>query len=154
MYCEKWLFVLQVSDMAETRRRSLRIEDGLWERFCAISGTQNEAFRKLLDGDVEASGLTQKIYERAGRIENMVEELLGLGVSVPTVLSQAQAHVPVSGFVAAEATADLRPRNATCKHCGTMFAGARFATICPGCKSIGHTLTAAECPVCGEGLSI
>lgn len=45
---------------------------------------------------------------------------------------------------------DARPKNAFCKHCGERFAGQRFATICPNCKSSGHTLTPAECPACGE----
>lgn len=49
---------------------------------------------------------------------------------------------------------DNRPKNAFCKHCGARFAGQRFATICPGCKSSGHTLTPAECPVCNEGTAI
>lgn len=57
-------------------------------------------------------------------------------------------------MVSASPVVDNRPKNATCKHCGEMFAGARFATICPGCKSLGHTLMPAECPRCTEGISI
>ena len=49
---------------------------------------------------------------------------------------------------------DNRPKNATCRHCGERFAGQRFATICQSCKSSGHTLTPAECPVCNEARAI
>jgi len=49
---------------------------------------------------------------------------------------------------------DNRPKNAYCKHCGKRFAGAKFATICPECKSSGHTLTPAECPVCNEARAL
>lgn len=42
----------------------------------------------------------------------------------------------------------------TCKHCGGIFAGMRYATICPECKSTGHTLTPAECPRCTEGAQL
>lgn len=49
---------------------------------------------------------------------------------------------------------DRRPKNAFCKHCGSRFAGVKYATICPECKSSGHTLTPSECPVCNEGRAI
>lgn len=49
---------------------------------------------------------------------------------------------------------DNRPKNCFCKHCGERFAGAKYASICQGCKSGGHTLTPNECPLCGEGRGI
>ena len=58
------------------------------------------------------------------------------------------------GLIQVSAQPDNRPKNAFCKHCGSRFAGARFATICPECKTSGHTLTPADCPVCGEGKAI
>lgn len=45
---------------------------------------------------------------------------------------------------------DNRPKNCFCKHCGERFAGAKYASICQGCKSSGHTLTPNECPICME----
>lgn len=53
--------------------------------------------------------------------------------------------------VIADTVIDNRPKNAYCKHCGSRFAGAKFATICPECKSSGHTNQPAECPRCGDG---
>lgn len=45
-----------------------------------------------------------------------------------------------------ERIVDKRPKNCFCKHCGNRFAGPKFATICPECKS--------ECPQCTSGASI
>lgn len=56
--------------------------------------------------------------------------------------------------VAAPPVTDNRPKNVTCRHCGERFAGAKGASICAPCKSTGHTLLPAECPVCNEGVSI
>lgn len=116
-----------------------------------------KGLEKLGEGaSASEGGIAQKTYERAGRIENMVEELLGLGVSVQPRVDAGGSSTPLLDMVRGrvDVPADNRPKNARCKHCGEMFAGARFATICPGCKSIGHTLMPADCPVCGEGLSI
>lgn len=109
--------------------------------------SQGDVLERGLDrlgenGGSDPGDLSQKIYERAGRIENMVEELLGLGV--PAIDGEAHDVPPI--LRAAAGVEDNRPKNATCKHCGERFAGARFATICPGCKSGGHTLAPAECP--------
>lgn len=49
---------------------------------------------------------------------------------------------------------DNRPKNCRCRHCPERFAGPRWATICPSCKSGGHTNTPAECPACNEGSAI
>ena len=49
-----------------------------------------------------------------------------------------------------EAAEDHRPKNCQCKHCGATFAGVRYASICPTCKSVGHTLAPSDCPVCNE----
>lgn len=133
--------------MPETRSRSLRIEDELWERFCALNGTQNEVFRFLLkqcEGVQTGPGLLQKAWERLGRVENMAEETLELVQSIAARGSQ----VP-SAFDGGSAV-DNHPKQATCKHCGETFGGPRFATICPECKSNGHTLEPRECPVCSE----
>jgi hypothetical protein len=54
----------------------------------------------------------------------------------------------------ASVTVDNRQKNCFCKHCGSRFAGPRFATVCGDCKSSGHTLSPAECPRCTEGSAI
>jgi hypothetical protein len=138
--------------MAETRSRSIRVEDELWERFCAISGTQNVAFRKLLDGEIRNEpDLAQKTYERAGRIEIMVEEVLELAQSVPNGLTTytPAGGIGLDGEMRIVAPSAL-PKNASCKHCGERFVGPKFAMICPDCKSGGHTNDPRECPVCLE----
>ena len=43
------------------------------------------------------------------------------------------------------------PRDRQCKHCPELFAGPKSATICPNCKSSGHTNAPSECPRCTEG---
>lgn len=63
-------------------------------------------------------------------------------------------HAQVDRELREQAAFDNRPKNAYCKHCGSRFAGAKFATICPDCKSSGHTLTPAECPSCNEARAI
>lgn len=45
---------------------------------------------------------------------------------------------------------DNRPKNCRCLHCGEGFAGPKWATICSGCKSVGHTGAPANCPPCLE----
>lgn len=72
-------FVLQVSHMADTKSRSIRVEDALWVKFCAMNGTQNEAFRALIEQMESAKkgpDLLQKIYERALAMELKLEEIL------------------------------------------------------------------------------
>jgi hypothetical protein len=50
---------------------------------------------------------------------------------------------------------DERPPNRDCKHGPHRFySGNKFATICPGCKSTGHTGDPRECPRCTEGAGI
>lgn len=156
VHCRKRVFVLQVWRMAETKSRSVRVEDGLWGRFCAISGTQNEVFRKLLDGEVHAEpDLAQKTWERVGRIENMVEELLELGVMASTS-SQAPLRYSepgnpdpgtISGVTRGPADA---PKNATCLHCGGKFAGPKWSTLCTACTGNGHRGDVRTCPECWQ----
>lgn len=46
------------------------------------------------------------------------------------------------------------PFSRDCKHCGDSFGTAsKWATICPPCKSSGHTNLPAECPQCTAGAS-
>jgi hypothetical protein len=137
--------------MAKTKSKSVRIEDALWKKFCALEGTQNEVFRRLLEQcEAARSGpdLLQKTYERTGRIENMVEELLGLGTSaVPGTVSGEMGELSPDA-PAVRAVASL-PANCGCKHCGERFhSGNKFATICSECKAVGHTGDPRECPPC------
>ena len=93
----------------------------------------------------EGVGVAQKTYERAGRIENIVEEVLELVQS-----SSAAAPVVQDSVESAEPPGDA-PFHPTCKHCGTSFgAWNRFASICPGCKALGHVGDSRECSVCFE----
>jgi len=121
--------------MAETRTRTIRVDDEVWAAIQALPGrTQNEAMRQLL-------------IEGGSSIENKIDELRELILTLPNGAVKSE----ISGEFKVE---DSRPKNAYCKHCGSRFAGQRFATICSDCKASGHTLTPAECPVCGEGRGI
>ena len=93
----------------------------------------------------EDVGVAQKTYERAGRIENIVEEVLEL------VQSSSAAAPVVQGSVESAVPAGDAPFHPTCKHCGVSFgAWNRFASICPGCKALGHVGDSRECSVCFE----
>lgn len=122
--------------MSETRTRTIRVDDEVWAAIQALPGrTQNEAMRQLLI-DTGKPSVTEKLDE-------LRELILKLG------LGAVQSEI--SGNF--EST-DSRPKNAHCKHCGNRFTGQRYATICPDCKSSGHTLTPAECPSCNEGRAL
>ena len=42
-----------------------------------------------------------------------------------------------------------------CKHCGQVALGpTKFATICFECKTEGHTLAPADCPICTAGTGL
>lgn len=58
--------------------------------------------------------------------------------------------------VASPATPGLPPSHMVdCKHCGgRKFGATKHATICSGCKSVGHTSPPEECPPCTEGKAI
>lgn len=154
MYCTEGVIVLQVSYMAETKSRSIRVEDALWERFCAISGTQNDVFRKLLDGEVRTDpDLGQKIYERTGRIENMVEELVEMGQSVPVaaqVASPVERTDPgaIAGVSVGVSKAPVVIKRYRCDHCGVSLAVARVGEICENCREGRHFGEARDCPRC------
>lgn len=113
-------------------------------------------------------GLRSKTYSLDERVHAALDELKAqwgsynkalLEMLVPN--NDAPEEEPVGGDgngrreaaanAMAEAEAeDSRPKNAQCRHCGERFAGPRSASICPECKSTGHTLAPAECPACAE----
>lgn len=85
----------------ETKSRSIRVDDGVWEVFCARKGTQNEVMRDLLFGgravqpvqsepsvtlQSAPSDMLQKIYERQLHMEIMLEELIETAQSIPDVV--------------------------------------------------------------------
>jgi hypothetical protein len=41
-------------------------------------------------------------------------------------------------------------KNATCDHCGKVFAGRRGATLCRSCEDGGHRGDTRECSACAE----
>lgn len=46
-------------------------------------------------------------------------------------------------------------KNAFCKHCGSKFAGNKFAQVCPECEEAGHKrVPPAECPECQVGAAL
>lgn len=108
-----------------------------------------EAFnvKSALKSD-ESPDVAQKTYERAGRIENMVEEVLELVQSssvAPVAQVSAESAVPAGDA----------PFHPTCKHCGAVFgAWNRFASICPGCFRVGHRGDPRDCGLCNEARAL
>lgn len=129
--------------------------------------TRPQTYRVSEEVDAEL----RRRAKNAGGIDNALRSVLSLStkvdVSVDVNVDRPRGTVtrldPVPDFVRnglmleesiGVEPVDRRPKNAFCKHCGSRFAGVKYATICPGCKSSGHTLTPGECPVCGEGKGI
>lgn len=133
--------------MSEIRNRSLRIDDENYAWLQGLPGRSlNEAIERLrLNSDVGKGDVMQCNAE--------IAEILDLvrSIAANTEIRNPMALLPTS---AGELGIDNRPKNAYCKHCGNKFAGAKFATICPSCKSSGHTLAPAECPACNDGRAI
>lgn len=100
--------------------------------------------------------------ERNGTVtvEAKVDEILELARDLPGPLEIEEIVQRVVGEGAAEASsvsssvADKRPKNCFCKHCGSRFAGTKYASICADCKSSGHTLQPSECPGCNEATAL
>lgn len=139
-----------------TRNRTLRLDDENYEWLNSLPGKSlNDALTALRDGEQPTGSLDggkfQTLYERVNRMEIMLEELLELARSEPQ--HSRPDHIATINE-RDEPLADNRPKNAFCKHCGNKFAGSRFATICSGCKSQGHTNQPAECPRCTEATSL
>lgn len=117
----------------------------------------------VVDGTREAVKNLSNILECSqGEVIDRAVILLGAnhdvakglaGVNVPAA-QQFNDLVNATEQDEPERVVDTRPKNAYCKHCGNRFAGAKFATICPECKSNGHTMTPAECPACNDGRAI
>lgn len=142
--------------MSEVKTRSIRLDDENWQWLANLPGrTSNDAVTAL------RASAEQKGDTVTGSPEEL-SELVELVRSLPDSTDMRQLMQEVFSElrfekVAAHADAEItdnRPKNAYCKHCGSRFVGAKFATICPECKSSGHTLTPADCPVCGEGRAI
>lgn len=46
------------------------------------------------------------------------------------------------------------PKNASCIHCGSRFAGTKFATLCRECQAGGHLGDPRNCGGCTGGMAI
>ncbi len=149
--------------MGELRNRSIRVDDDVWAAIQRLPGKTNDALRVALlgeDGQDPVSQMPHHVAEILELSRSMAGTLEGAILQADAAVTQAVfaersiLKLPAKGDLHPEQPADNRPKNVTCRHCGARFAGQRFATICSSCKSDGHTLTPAECPICNDGRAI
>lgn len=100
------------------------------------------------------SDLSQKIYERTGRIENMVEELLGNGVSVGDDLASHADSTTTNEYLdpASIPGVQVGPKS-KCDHCGLMRAPRRMP-LCTICANAGHSGDPRNCGECTAGVGV
>ncbi len=119
----------------------------------------DEAINALQGGDKHGE-VNRWFRETWGRLD----EVLKILQSTPTensyfdlysaaIIKQRQ-ETPIEPSQISGVQRGSPPKNAFCKHCGNRFVGSKYATICSECKSTGHTLIPAECPICTAGAAI
>lgn len=92
---------------------------------------------------------------KTAAVERMIlktHEALKLGLSTPSE-SLPPARVKPESIPGVQVGAGER-KNATCRHCGQRFTGAKYATICRACEDGGHLGEPRDCGVCTEGSGI
>lgn len=95
-------------------------------------------------GRDKTEAVGRAILEAKGRLSAPV--MTPVGVVNPANLPRLQAPNPAPQPVGFPVD---------CRHCGERTTGpTKFATICFGCKSSGHSNTPSECPVCTDGAAI
>ena len=135
-------------DMAETRSRSIRVADDVWEAIQKLPGKTDDALRAVLvakaprvDEHGEVGRWFRETWKRLDEIlehVQTVEPQEFIERQVPSMAPPVSVVVP--GFPI------------QCRHCGERGQGAtKFATICFGCKGAGHSNLPSECPVCTLG---
>jgi predicted Zn-ribbon and HTH transcriptional regulator len=140
--------------MSEVKNRSVRLDDENYRWLQELPGRSlNEAVERLRAGNggvVKTDATVAEILELVRSLPDAadIEDVMR------NVIQEFRAarNLPDSPGIPVE-TPSL-PKNAFCKHCGHRFAGVKFATICPDCKSSGHTLAPAECPACTAGRAL
>lgn len=148
-------------DMGDVRNRSVRLDQENYDWLVGLPGRSlNEAVERLRmqngAGNPQETAVSEILElvrglpdatDIEGVMRNVIQEFRAArATSVPATASAALAP-------AAE-TVDNRPKNCRCRHCPERFAGPKWATICPDCKSTGHTGQPAECPRCTDGTAL
>lgn len=162
--------------MGEVKNRSVRLDDENYAWLGTLPGRSlNEAIERLRLGEPVTTSVNGADL---GQLVPVTAELLDLVRSLPDeadiervvrvvmeevgrakIGEKASRHSvsimpPSEPFEEEIPVVDKRPKNCRCRHCGKAFAGPRFTQICSECKSVGHTLSPAECPVCNEASAL
>lgn len=154
-------------DMAETRSRSIRIADDVWEAIQALPGKTDDALRAIL---VERkpvvdthSEINRWFRETWGRLEALPEEvgdvlrvvvaeLKGQKVGaaqVVTTPSRFEDPARIPGVSAGLAAKDPTIKKFPCKHHEDRgLSVAREGDICAACRAAGHYNDMRDCPRC------
>ena len=152
-----------MEEKGETRSRSLRIADDVWEAIRGLPGKTDDALREVLIGGEtvttpQAVGAAVRVMQRV--MQRDMEHVLELVQGMPSVSDVEEVvRRVIAEFKAAKAAGSSAvsengaPAFAgfpiRCLHCPTGDRGAtKFATICFECKGSGHFNQPAECPVC------
>ena len=146
--------------MTETRSRSIRVADDVWEAIQALPGKTDDALRDVLltkaapkvDSHAEVNRWFRETWERLDEILEVVQPPSGAGVWHKAEMVAGvrdPASIPGVSVGVPRATGQFPCR---CVHSGCQgakFQGAsKFANRCPECEEKGHTLNSRECQEC------
>jgi hypothetical protein len=92
------------------------------------------------------------------RIDEILELVRGLPETIKEVFEDLTPSGPAPGLASipgVQQGAATLPKNAYCKHCGSCFAGSKYAQVCVECEDAGHKrVPPAECPECQAGAAL
>lgn len=157
--------------MAETRSRSIRVADDVWEAIQGLPGKTDDALRAVLVAQKPVvdphAEVGRWFRETWARLENLPEEILEAadakwaqkngGViknapteGLPVVAYASAAEIPgVQKGVGAPKGFSCRCVHSGCQ--GGKFTGAsRYANLCPECEAGGHRGDRHDCVECWE----
>ncbi len=133
--------------MGETKTRSIRVGDDVWEAIQALPGKTDDALRAVLvnrkvvaDPHVEINRWFRETWKR---LEDLPREILE---AADARRGQKSVPVPIPNPQSSVEEFPFRPM---CQHCGNEFGSRmKFATICPECKRGNHGGDRRDCPIC------
>ncbi len=136
--------------MSEVRNRSVRLDDENYEWLTRLPGRSlNEAIERVRTTAADHGGERR---DAIGEVLELVRALPDAGDIegvLRNVIQEFKAQKAGSTQVSSTAPSVEAGFPVQCAHCGGARRGStKFATICFGCKSSGHTNEPRDCPKC------